>query len=261
MKYDLIISIVVYKKYDDAIETIRSIEEHTGSGLAKRIYIVDNSCSVDDNADRTKFEREVRCYKDTVYVNTKQNLGFGKGHNYTIDKLDSEYFAIVNPDILITDNTFENIISFMNDKSVGMAIPKIIDSEGDLQDAYRRTLTVFDMFLRMFTKNVFRKRRNYHSMRDMDYSHPFEVPFGQGSFLVIRTDLWKKLKGFDDRFFMYLEDADLCRRVNENSKLMYCPNATVIHKWEKESHKNKALFKIHTQSMIKYFNKWGWKFF
>lgn len=123
----------------------------------------------------------------------------------------------------------------------------------------RETLTVFDMFLRMFTKNVFKKRKSYHSMRDMDYSHPFEVPFGQGSFLVIRTDLWKSLNGFDDRFFMYLEDADLCRRVNENSKLMYCPDAIVIHKWEKESHRNKALFKVHIQSMIKYFNKWGWK--
>lgn len=259
MKFDLTISIVVFKKYEDAIETIKSIEDHTSLKIRKCLYIIDNSCFEDNESSRLEFEHEVRKYEDTVYINTHQNLGFGKGHNYTIDKLDSKYLAIVNPDILITDNTFENIISFMDETSAGMTIPKLIDQEGNLQDAYRRLPTVFDMFLRMFTKNVFKNRRDYHSMRDMDYSLPFEVPFGQGSFLVIRTDLWTTLNGFDDKFFMYLEDADLCRRVNEKSKLMFCPDAIAIHKWEKESHRNKALFKVHIQSMIKYFNTWGWK--
>ena len=78
---------------------------------------------------------------------------------------------------------------------------------------------------------------------------------GQGSFLVIRTELFKKLNGFDDRFFMYLEDADLCKRVNEISKLMYYPGASVVHRWEKGSHKNKKLLMYHIQSMRKYFEK------
>ena len=60
---------------------------------------------------------------------------------------------------------------------------------------------------------------------------------------------------------MYLEDADLCRRVNDESTLVYYPEAEVIHKWEKESHKNKKLFAIHLKSMFEYFNKWGWKIF
>lgn len=261
MDSKITISMVVYKKYDEALETVRSIEKHTALSLKKTVYIIDNSCMDDADSSRMEFQQEVTRYSDVRYINTKKNLGFGKGHNYTINELDSEYFAIVNPDILITDGAFESIISFMDNQSIGMAIPKIVDLEGNLQDAYRRTLTVFDVLLRMFTKNAFQKRRNHHSMKDEDYAHPFKVPFGQGSFLVIRTNLWKSLNGFDNRFFMYLEDADLCRRVNEKSSLIYCPNATVVHKWEKESHRNKVLFKIHVQSMIKYFNKWGWRFF
>ena len=259
MKYDLAISIVVYKKYEDAVDAVRSIEKNTGSKLKKRIFIIDNSCLPDDVAGRKRFEQEMRSYEDVVYIDTKKNLGFGKGHNFTMDRLSCDYFAIVNPDILLTEGAFERILEYMEDKKVGMAIPKIVDETGNLQDAYRRQLTVFDMLIRMFVKKGFQKRRDYHSMKEMDYSAPFEVPFGQGSFLVIRTDLWKELHGFDDDYFMYLEDADLCRRVNLVSRLMYCPKATVIHKWKKGSHRNVRLFIIHVRSMITYFNKWGWK--
>lgn len=96
-------------------------------------------------------------------------------------------------------------------------------------------------------------------MKDMDFTKPFQVPFGQGSFLVVRSELFKDLGGFDDNFFMYCEDADLCRGVNQVSKLMYFPGARVIHKWEAGSHRNKTLFKYHVQSMKYYFKKWGWK--
>lgn len=142
---------------------------------------------------------------------------------------------------------------------VGMGIPNMIDAAGNRQNVYRRELTVFDMFIRMFCPGLFPKRFAWHTMQDMDYSKPFPVPFGQGSFLVIRTALFKELHGFDDRYFMYLEDADLCKKVSARSKLMYIPSATVIHKWKKGSHKNLCLFKYHLQSMWLYFKKWGFK--
>jgi len=148
-----------------------------------------------------------------------------------------------------------------NDPSVGMVIPNIVDQSGKRQLVYRKEVTIFDMFIRMFCKELFPKRIAKHTLQDQDYSKTFQVPFGQGSFLVIRTDLFKKIGGFDDRFFMYMEDADLCKRVNQVSKLMYYPGATVIHKWEQGSHKNKILFKYHVQSMNKYFKKWGYKWF
>ena len=258
MNKKLAISIVVYKKYDEALDTVRSIEEHTGSELSKTLYLVDNSGFPVNDEGRAEFEEAVSTYEDVVYINTGENLGFGKGHNYTMDRLNEEYFAIVNPDILITEGAFESLINMMdNDETIGMTIPKLVDEDGNLQDAYRRTPTVFDMFIRMFVKKGFAKRKAYHSMRDMDFTKAFDVPFGQGSFLLIRTQLWKELCGFDDQFFMYMEDADLCRRVNKVSRLVYCPNAQVIHKWEKGSHKSAKLFKYHVRSMCQYFGKWG----
>ena len=84
-----------------------------------------------------------------------------------------------------------------------------------------------------------------------------KVPFGQGSFLVVRTNLMKQLDGFDERYFMYVEDADLCKRINQVSTLQYFPYTSVIHLWEKGSHKNPKLMKWHIQAMVKYFKKWG----
>lgn len=255
----LTISIVVYKKYDDVLEAIQSIEKYTDKSLRKKIFIIDNSCYVKDFQNRVYFENQLKKYDDVEYLDTGENLGFGKGHNFVLDKLNSKYHAIINPDILLQEDAFSKIIDFMQDETIGMVIPRLTDENGNLQAVYRRELTVKDMFIRMFLKGCFKKRQAYHTMQDCDYSKPFQVPFGQGSFLVIRTSLLKKINGFDDRYFMYMEDADLCKQVNQISKLMYCPNATVIHKWEKGSHKNMNLFKIHLQSMIKYFSKWGFK--
>ena len=148
-----------------------------------------------------------------------------------------------------------------NNRDVGMCIPNIVDEKGERLQVYRKELTVYDMFIRMFCKHLFPKRIAEHTLQNKNYEKPFQVPFGQGSFLVIRTDLFKKLEGFDDRFFMYLEDADLCKRVNQISKLMYYPGASVIHKWEQGSHRSKKLFKYHIQSMRKYFQKWGYKWY
>ncbi len=257
-KAKLTISIVVYKSYADILLLLDDIEKYVSKDLNKQIYIVDNSAFPEGNPDRDDFCRRLSKYADVKYIDAGGNIGFGAGHNLILTQTDSKYHAIVNPDIRLKDDAFSKIISYMDENpDVGMTIPRLTDDKGNLQSVYRRELTVIDMFLRMFIKKGFKKRKAYHTMQDMDYTKPFNVPFGQGSFLVIRTDLLKKLNGFDERFFLYMEDADLCKRVNQISQLMYYPGAEAIHNWERGSYKNKKLFITHVKSMIKYFGKWG----
>lgn len=256
----LSVCIVAYHNYDDIENAIRTMEQCTSSSISKKVYVIDNGNTPDVEKENKEFVHFLKNYPDVIYVDAKKNLGFGGGHNKVLQYLDSEYHCIMNPDILFFEDAFKSILRYMDDnKQVGMVIPNIVDEQNHRQLVYRKELTVFDMFIRMFAKNLFPKRIASHTLQDMDYSKPFQVPFGQGSFLVIRTELFKQINGFDDRFFMYLEDADLCKRVNEVSKLMYYPGASVIHKWEQGSHKNRQLFKYHVQSMKYYFNKWGWK--
>ncbi len=250
---DISITIVAYHNEEDVRNAVDSIVENTAASISKIIYIVDNS------TEETKLSSLAEKYQDVVYVTPGRNLGFGGGHNYVLDQLDSRYHAIVNPDILLKEDSFAILLSFLQETSAGMAVPRITDEEGRLQAVYRRELTVADMGIRMFLSGHFKKRQQYHTMQEMDYGKPFLVPFAQGSFLVIRTELFQKLRGFDPRYFMYMEDADLCRRVNQVSSLWYCPDTFVIHRWERGSHKDKKLLKLHIQSMWRYFRKWGWK--
>ena len=255
----LSICIVAYNNYDQIKTALASIERNTSPTIDKKIFISDNS---ESHVDRTSFLEFISEYDDIEYIDNQANLGFGKGHNVVKDIIESDYHAIVNPDVEIFDDAFASILAFMsNSPDVGMVIPRIISADGELQDSYRAVPTVLDMFIRMFCKKHFLKRQAEHSLKHMDFTKPFQVPFAQGCFLVIRTELFKKLGGFDDRFFMYMEDADLSRRVNQQSSVMYFPEATVVHAWERASHKSKKLFKIHVNSMLKYFCKWGWKLF
>lgn len=262
MTVKLTICIVAYNNYKDIEDALKSIYRYTPSSLTKQIYIVDNGVAISDCKDNEDFKSFINGYEDIVYIDAGENIGFGKGHNRILNIIDSEYHAIVNPDVLLCEDSFSKIVNWMDaNKEIGMVIPLIVDEKDNRQEVYRRELTVFDMFNRMFLKEAFKGRAKKHTMQDMNFKKPFNVPFGQGSFLVIRTELFKKLGGFDDNYFMYCEDADLCKRVNCISKLMYFPDTKVIHKWEKGSHKNKTLLKYHLNSTKYYFKKWGWKLF
>lgn len=251
---DISITIVAYNDEEDVKNAVCSIMEHTALIIRKKIYIVDNSTEENGLAEfAARWEEEV------YYRKPEKNLGFGAGHNYVLSELDSKYHAIVNPDIILKEDSLGILMKFMMNHKAGMAVPRMTDEQGNFQAVYRRELTVLDMGIRMFLSSHFKKRQAYHTMQDMDYTKPFQVPFAQGSFLVIRTELFQKIGGFDTRYFMYMEDADLCRQVNQCSKLYYCPDTTVIHRWERASKKDGKLRRIHMASMFRYFCKWGWK--
>lgn len=254
---DLTFSIVAYKNYDQIINAVNSINKFT-SRYTKKIIIVDNT----ESAYLKDYVHQINKLRNLDNVNliqNKQNLGFGKANNIALKKARGEYFVICNPDIILIEDSFSKIIPYMEEnQKVGAIIPKLIDQNHKIEPVYRRELTPVDIIVRyVHPFGTFSKRRAYHTMQDMDYSKPFQVPFGQGSFIVVRNELMRKLNGFDERYFMYVEDADLCKRINQVSTLEYYPYTSIIHLWEQGSHKNIKLMKWHAQAMIKYFNKWG----
>ena len=99
-----------------------------------------------------------------------------------------------------------------------------------------------------------------YEMRFSGYDKEMEVPYLSGCFMFIRTEIFKEVGYFDENFFMYLEDTDLSRRINEKYKTVYYPKVHVNHKFAKGSYVNKKLLMYHIKSAIYYFNKWGWFF-
>lgn len=249
-------SLVVYHNSRDDIKKV--IDSFLGYGSTSILFVVDNSAT-----DSLK----ILC-KDprVIYVFNNANIGFGAAHNIAITKayqLDSEYHILLNPDVYFEPSIIKKIIhKVTSDVTIGLLMPKIVYPNGDTQNLCKLIPSPKDLILRRFIpfKKIKKKLENRYELRFFSYNEEAEIPILSGCFMVIRTSVLKTVKGFDERFFMYLEDVDLCRRIGDISRLVYYPKVQIVHNYEKGSYKNKKLLFYHIRSAIKYFNKWGWVF-
>lgn len=254
---DLSLSIVTYNNAKIIKDTIKSIIDNIPNDITYKLYIIDNN-SFDDTIDVVK-----KIKGNIEMIPLKANKGFGYGHNAVIDKIDSKYHLVVNPDIIIeSKEEVRKMIKFMeNNNDIGLLSPLILNPDFTIQYLCKINPTVFDMLIRRISPNIFLKRQDRYVMKDTGYNKTMKIEYATGCFMLFRTDTFKKIKGFDDRFFMYLEDADITRRINQISKAVFYPETRVIHTWERSAHKRFKFAFITVKSMITYFRKWGFKLY
>lgn len=252
--YDISIGIVTYNNSKIIEKTINSIVKNIEDKCEYIIYIFDN------NSNDNTVELIKKLNGNICVIETKENRGFGAGHNKALGIINSKYHIIVNPDIIIENNCIIEMLEYMDKNTdVGMLTPLIKYPNGEIQYLCKQHPTVLDQAIRLLCKNKFKKRQAYYTMLDTGYNKEFKVPYASGCFMFLRTDIFKRINGFDENFFMYMEDADITRRVNEISKTIFYPYNYVIHEWARGSHKNKKLMMISLQSSFYYFKKWGLK--
>lgn len=222
------------------------------------LYVIDNSTN-DELRDFVNGNERIR------YIHSL-NLGYGAGHNVAIRKAIEEgadYHVVLNPDIYWDGDVIGELSVFMNaNPDVGQLMPKIIYPSGDTQYLCKLLPSPMDLIGRRFIPiKSYQKKHDYqYELHWTGYDSIMEVPSLSGCFMFMRCSVLKHIGGFDERYFMYAEDLDLCRRIGEVSKTMFYPGVSVVHEYEKGSYKNKKLLKYHISSIVKYFNKWGWIF-
>jgi GT2 family glycosyltransferase len=143
----------------------------------------------------------------------------------------------------------------------GLLSPMIRFPDGRLQYLCKRNPTFIDLLIRFLFSKYFLKRQNRFEMRETGYDKEFVIEYATGCFMFFRSEVFKSLGGFDESFFLYLEDADITRRTNQISKSVFFPYNYVIHEWQRGSHKKLKLMLIDFQSSMYYFRKWGFKLF
>lgn len=201
-----------------------------------------------------------------VITAAQVNQGFGHGHNVNLNQTTTPYFICCNPDILLPAASFVTMAQFLAaNPQVSMVTPKITAPDGQVQHLVRQHLDVFDYFLRFLpfkaVKHLFAKRLARFECRNLGEQRQ-PIQFGSGAFMFLRTEMLHQIHGFDQQFFMYFEDNDLCMRLNQaGGQIYYLPDAPVIHYYARDSHKNLRGFMVFVRSMVRYFNKWGWHFF
>lgn len=255
-----IISVVTYNSRHifDVLDNLKK-ELDIYSGYKIHIY--------DNNSSPSYIER-LESYGSFITLHKGlENKGFGYGHNFVFRNTNSKYGVIFNPDVLITKEALDNMIERLKESpELAVVCPKVLNSDGSTQYLVRQKLDVFDYMLRFipfkFVKKIFDKRLSVYECRDLSDTETSFIKMGSGCLMVIDSEKFHEINGFDENFFMYFEDNDLCLRfIQSGYKILYTPFETVTHLYEKGAHKNGKLFKIFIESMIKFFNKWGWRFF
>lgn len=249
-------AIVTHNNQDQIVETLLSLIDAVDNMWPYEVFIIDNE-STDETVERIN-----EMNFEFVHIISSKNRGFGFGHNAVLNRLNSTYHFIVNPDICLKDKkSLSKMIEYMNfNREVGMLSPLILNEDGSIQHLFRKKPTVLDAFIRFAGKNVLPERQKNFINLNSGYNKILPIENASGSFMLIRTNIFKEVKGFDERFFMYYEDSDLTRKVNEISTAMFVPTVSVVHKWERANKKNIKYSLIMIGSLYKYMRKWGWSF-
>lgn len=256
MSQEVTASIVLYNHTAQDVAPL--FEELANDAALSEWVVVDNGGA--DAACALAQSRGARCIKPG------RNLGYGAAHNLALRSLSAvpaPYHLILNPDIRLQSGALGELAAVMDSMPhVGLLMPRVLYPNGSTQYLCKLLPTPFDLVARRFARGplrrLFDERMAGYDMKHFDYSRPAYVPVLSGCFMVTRRSVLESIGGFDERYFLYMEDTDLCRRIGDVSRLLFWPYTTVTHSHAQGSYKNMPLLFRHIKSAIAYFNKWGW---
>jgi len=220
---------------------------------------VELSVTVSDNGSTDhSLERIEECFPQVRVIRNGKNLGFGAGNNVVLKELDSDYHVLVNPDIELSYDVLTEMADYMDaHPDVGILTPTVMNLDGSVQYLPKRIPRF--KYLLGGRVSCLQRYRDEFTMANEDIREPVPIDFCTGCFMFLRTSVFQRVGGLDERYFLYFEDADLTREVQKYAKTIYHPDMVVYHKWHRESGKNLRYLLIHISSMFKYYWKWKGK--
>ena len=223
--------------------------------------IIDNASPRNEGKKLFQFFRKE---KNVKVIRLEKNVGFGGGNEVGIKKAHGKFLAIVNPDIEVAEHCFDRLFQALEkEEKAGIVVPQLLNPDQTPQPNTRK----FPSFWGLLAHRIFGlESASRHYLQDGENKSKDIIPveWAQGSFLVMKKSFFTdELGGFDPRFFLFLEDTDLCRRTWElGRKVLKIKKATAFHGTERLSGGNffvaiqKKTFWIHLSSALKYF----WKY-
>lgn len=181
-------------------------------------------------------------------------IGFGANHNQAFELCETEYFCVLNPDIEIFKDPFLDLVQSLVSESAGIIAPMVINGVGGGEDSYRKFPTPFSIF----KKFIFGDRELYEFSLNSMVFYPDWVA---GMFMLIDSGVYRDLKGFDEAYFLYYEDVDLCLRAwRSGHKVSVLRSVSVVHHARRESHVKLLFLAAHLKSMLRFFSKHWFRF-
>ena len=256
--------IVVYNGAEEALRAAQTVLDCT-CRYPLTLYLVDNASP---DGSGKKLEQAVADgllaagpgQQVVVHCRT-ENGGFGTGHNTVLSLLQSKVHFILNPDIQLTADTLSDLADWMaQHPDAVMARPSLVFPDGSPQQLPLRRCALRPMIYRQLPCLKFwAKYNDAYLMKDADLSKPTSIEFCTGSFSGVRTSAFRAVGGFDENYFMYVEDADLTQKMLTQGKAYLVPQYTAIHAWHRAAHRSLKPALWQAGNLMRYFKKWGFR--
>ncbi len=262
----LSIIIVNYRGFHDLARCLTAVKE-SKTAVEYEIIVVDN------NSEQPELEKDFlfKWKNDITYLKAPSNLGFGKGNNFGASRARGEYLLIMNPDIEVWRDSMDEAVKYLEEhKDVGLLGGQLRFANGEIQDSYRSFPTLPDQIIKrtplLRKQKMLRRRVSRYLMWEKDPNITEPVDWVVGGFLFIKKKAFDEISGFDDRYFLFMEDVDLCRQMWEHGyKVVYHHKVIATHGEERLSAGGisdffrKKTLRIHVASALKYFWKYRFK--
>jgi N-acetylglucosaminyl-diphospho-decaprenol L-rhamnosyltransferase len=173
--------------------------------------------------------------------------GFGANHNQAFDVARCSYFIVVNPDIRLLEAPFDALAHAIDMPGVGACAPVVLAPDGKVEDSVRR----FPTLTRLLRRVILRQRQPDYD--PLGQTAPMIIDWAAGMFVVFSRSAYMAVGGFDTRYYMYLEDADICKRLwAHGSRVVLVPQARVVHDAQRTSRRSWRHFRWHLRSAIRF---------
>ncbi len=202
---------------------------------------------VADNASQDETVKLAKKFKKIQVIENGGNYGFAKGNNLAVKKATGEYLLFINPDAKFIDGDIFELLKSFKDEKVGIVGGEIMNWQKEKELSCGKFYKFFSTtLLTLGLEEFFRVRFSPEKEQFVD--------FVSGGFLMIRREVFEKLNGFDENYFMYIEDSDLCFRAKKiGYKTKFSPKATIQHMGQGSSNRTFAIINIYKG--LVYFNK------
>lgn len=250
----LSIIIVAWNVRDVLSDCLNSITQSLAA-FPYEIIVVDNA-STDGTADHIKNK-----FPAVRLVENKANQGFAAANNQGAAIANGQYLLILNPDTILFDHTLSKMVDFMDSNpAIAMCGPHILNEDKSLQKSVRNFPSWRGAFYRYTVlkyMGLFKSHFTRWHNRQFDYDKQADVEQIIGAAMLIRKEIFEKIGRFDERFFMYYEEVDLCKRLKDcGFRVVYCPDIQLIHLGGKSAKQIPAKTRyMSLQSLLRYFKR------
>ena len=249
---DLSVIIVNYNTKELLQNCLRSIFENTEGPICEVIV-------VDNNSTDGSLQMIQKMFPQVLLLHNKENLGFSRANNLGYSHSKGKYLLFLNSDTLILDGAIEKMLSYLQSHpQVGLVGPKILNTQHQATRSYMRFLDIKTLFLgSKYFKSFFDVEKYRMHFSSYDFSSIQHVPWVSGACLMVKRNIFQKAGLFDESYFLYFEDMDLCLQIqNLGYRIVYLPTAGIVHLFGgSSSGRSEQLNQVHKNSMLIYFKK------